>query len=582
MAPAVVRRAGSAVVALSLAAAMLPLGGGAPAEAKVNSSSAVAEAKKLDAIATPKLSWYRCYDTAECTTVEVPRDYDRPKGAKVELALLRVRARDQKNRIGSLFINPGGPGGSSTEIAYFSSEILSSKVRDRFDVVGMDPRGIAFSDNVRCLTPRTQEAALDGYRTLFPLGAAQEKAWIASDKALGRACSKNALAKSMSTAEVARDMELMRRAVGDKQLTYLGFSYGTYLGQVYANMFPDRFRAIAVDGVIDPVSWAGNKANQDEPLAERLRSASGAWKALREILVRCDRVGGSRCRFAPGNPITNLEVIADRLRAAPLVIEDEEFGESFTVTYQDVVGIMLSLLYDPAGYEFLVELLADLWVLTEPPSPAVASRTSGSAKVDAGQRVQELHRATVEKGSHPQRGFPYDNSFDALASVACTDSRETTRSASFPAFAAKADQRAPYFGRPWLWSTSVCAGDAFTGNDEDAYPGPFTRATRAPVLFIGNYYDPATNYDDAVSADRRAPNSRLLTSDSFGHTAYGTSACVTNAMDAYLLKATLPRAGKVCKGDIQPFAAEESELAANAARQEALQRRLTGAGRAAR
>lgn len=528
----------------------------------------------MDAIATPKLSWYRCYDTAECATVKVPRDYDKPKGAKVELALLRVKARDQKNKIGSLFVNPGGPGGSATEIAYYSPELLSPKLLDRFDVVGMDPRGIAFSDNVTCLSPRTQDDALEGYRAAFPLGSAQEKAWIASDRALGRACSKDSLAKSMSTAEVARDMELMRRAVGDKRLSFLGFSYGSYLGQVYANMFPNRFRAVAVDGVLDPVAWAGDRGNADQPLELRLDSAVGAHKALREILLRCDRAGGATCRFAAGDPLANLRLIADRLRAAPLVIEDEEFGESFTFTYQDMVATMLGMLYDPAGYEYIVDMLADLYVLSEPPAPS--ARTASSRQADAAADLAAVHREVTEQGSRPRWGFPYDNNLDAFASVTCTDSRETTRSKQFPAYAAQADERAPYFGRAWLWTSSVCADDAFPGDDEDAYTGPFSTRTGAPVLYVGNYYDPATSYTGAVSAAKRMPNSRLLTSDSFGHTAYGTSACTTDAVDAYLLKATLPPVGKVCVGEVQPFAADEDDLEENAVRQRVLRQQLSG------
>jgi pimeloyl-ACP methyl ester carboxylesterase len=528
----------------------------------------------MDAVATPKLDWYRCFDTAECTTAKVPRDYDRPNGAKVELALLRVKARDPKNRIGSLFINPGGPGGSATEIAYFSPFILSPKLLDRFDIVGMDPRGVAFSDNVTCLSPRTQDDALDGYRTPFPLGAAQEKAWLASDKALGRACSKDPLAKSMSTAEVSRDMELMRRAVGDPKLTYLGLSYGSYIGQVYANMFPDRFRTIAVDGVLDPVAWASDKSNVSQPLEMRLKSGIGAHKALREILSRCDGVGGAACVFATGDPVANLRLIADRLRANPLVIEDEEFGGTFTFTYQDMVVTMLSMLYDPAGYVVLVQMLADLYVLTEP--PATSPRPAGTRYADAARNLAEVRRTTIEEGDRPRWGFPYDNSLDALASVACTDSKENTKSSQFPAYAIEAGNRAPYFGQPWLWFTSVCAGDAFTGNDEDAYTGPFNTKTRAPVLYVGNYYDPATNYDGAVTASRRMPNSRLLTSDSFGHTAYGTSDCTTDAVDAYLLNAALPPAGKVCVGDVQPFAADEEALDDNAVRQQALRQQLNG------
>ncbi len=569
------QRASALGIALALAVGTLQLGGGSAAAAKPRAFSAAAEAKKLDAIATPKPDWYRCFDTAECATVKVPRDYDRPKGAKVELAVLRLKARDPKNRIGSLFVNPGGPGGSSTAAAYFSPFFLSPELLDRFDIVGMDPRGVAFSQNVTCLSPRTQDDALDAYRrTPFPLGAAQEKAWIASDKALGRACSKDRLAKSMSTAEVARDMELMRRAVGDKKLSYLGISYGSYLGQVYANMFPNRFRSVAVDGVLDPVAWAGDKSNVNQPLEMRLNSAVGAHKGLREILLRCDRVGGGKCRFAAGDPVANLRLITDRLRAKPLVIEDEEFGDTFTFTYQDLVVTMLGMLYDPAGYRELVAMLSDLYILTEP--PARSARTAGSSYADAASRLAEVQRTTSAQGPRPRWGFPYDNSFDVFASVTCTDSKETTKSSQFPAYAVEADRRAPYFGRPWLWRTSICAGDAFTGNDEDAFKGPFNTKTQAPVLYLGNYYDPATNYDAAVSASKRMPNSRLLTSDSFGHTAYGTSACTTSAVDAYLLNGTLPKTGQVCRGDVQPFAADEEDLEQNAARQQALRQSLAG------
>lgn len=586
------RRAAALAAALALAAGVSPAFGPAasaaprppatPVTAAVDpptgaSAARRSETAKLDAVATPKLSWYRCLGTAECTTVKVPRDYDKPKGAKVELALLRLKARDRKNRIGSLFVNPGGPGGSATQLAYFSDGILSEDVLDRFDIVGMDPRGIAFSDNVTCLTPRTQEAALAGYGLGFPIGSVQEKAWMSSDRALGAACSKDTLARSMSTAEVARDMELMRRAVGDSKLTYLGLSYGTYLGQVYAAMFPNRFRAVAVDGVLDPVAWAGDSRNAGRPLEARLDSASGAWKALREILVRCDRAGGARCSFAAGDPVANLRTIADRLKFKPIVFEDPEFGERFTFTYQDMVLSLLGALYDPAGYASVVELLSALWVASEPPNPAARA---SAQRAGALEHLAAVRRAASDGSDRPRfgpgRGFPYDNSYDAFASVACTDSKETTRLSQFPGFAKQADRKAPLFGRAWLWTSSVCAGDTFTGEDEDAYRGRFDVKTKAPVLYVGNYYDPATNYDAAVSASKRLPGSRLLSSDSFGHTAYGSSECVTRAMDLYLLRGTLPKKGKVCVGDLQPFESEEADLDENERRQQALARELPG------
>ncbi|MET1004098.1 MAG: alpha/beta hydrolase [Propionibacteriaceae bacterium] len=568
------RRTIAAVSALALTAGMLQLGGAGLAVAKSGSFSAKAEAKKMDAVKTPKLDWFPCYQTAECVTVKVPRDYNKPKGAKVELALLRVKATNPKKRIGSLFLNPGGPGGTAIDMAYYSSEILSPEVTERFDIVGMDPRGVGSSDNVQCFPGlRQQDPAMAGYNRVFPFTAAEEKAWIKSDKALGKACSKNTLAKSMSSAEVARDLELMRRAVGDKKLSYLGWSYGTVIGQYYANMFPDRFRAVAVDGVIDPVAWAGDKANRAQPLDERLRAADGAWKALREILVRCDKAGGELCEFAPGNPVANLALIAQRLKAHPLTEEDEFTGEVFTFTYADLVGEMLGALYDPAGYEYITDLLSQLIVLTEPPA-VLSAKTA--AKKTAADKLSDLLRTSEHRSGRPSRGFYYDNYFDVLAAVTCTDSQETTKSASYPAFGVRADQRAPYFGRAWLWSSSVCAGDAFTGNDEDAFLGPFNTKTASPVLFVGDYYDPATNYAGAVSAAKRMPNSGLLRSNSWGHTAYGTSDCATSGVDSYLLTGKLPATNKVCVGDIQPFEADLEELSANTARQHALHSRLPG------
>ncbi|MGH3238960.1 MAG: alpha/beta hydrolase, partial [Spirillospora sp.] len=158
------------------------------------------------------------------------------------------------------------------------------------------------------------------------------------------------------------------------------------------------------------------------------------------------------------------------------------------------------------------------------------------------------------------RDFPYDNGLEAFSGVTCTDGLHPKNAGQWPALTAASDKRAPYFGRAWGWSSVQCARDSWTVRDEDAYTGPFNRRTNAPVLFVGNYYDPATNYNDAVSSSKLLPGSRLISSNSWGHTAYGTSACVTNAVDAYLVGGTLPPAGTLCVGDIQPFE-EEPELA---------------------
>ncbi len=516
--------------------------------AKPDKTSA-AEARRVDRVKAPKPDWYSCFDYAECATVRLPLDYDKPKGATTELALLRVKAKDQKRKIGSLFLNPGGPGGQGTAIAYAAPQFLSQSVLDRFDIVGVDPRGIGFSDNVQCFkNVKDQSAVMKDLNVAFPYTKAEEKKYIAAAKKFGRACSTTGkkLAGAMSTAEVARDMDVLRRSVGDKKLTFLGCSYGTALGQYYANMFPDRVRAVVNDGVIDPTSWVGDKATQDTLLDDRLRSADGAYKALREILVRCDRAGGQLCAFAAGDPVANFATLAERLKAKPLVIDDPQFGQ-YTVTYADLVSFALSALYGPYGCLDITEVAQDFWVLSEPPAA-----TSAAARAKA--RTAVVERIRKARAAKPARDFPYDNGLEAFTGVACTDALHPKDAARWPDLTAKADKRAPYFGRAWGWSTSFCARDTWTVRDEDAYRGPFNRRTSAPVLFVGNYWDPATNYEEAVSSNKLLPNSRLVSSDSWGHTAYGSSDCVTDAVDAYLVKGTLPAKGTTCVGDIQPFA----------------------------
>ncbi|NYD48180.1 pimeloyl-ACP methyl ester carboxylesterase [Actinomadura luteofluorescens] len=511
------------------------------------------EKARADRVPTPKLDWYKCYDTAECATVRLPLDYDDPKGATTEIAVLRVRARNAKKRIGSLFVNPGGPGGQGTAIAYQAPYFLGKDVLDRFDIVGFDPRGIGFSSNVACFkSTKDQTLALAGMNVAFPVGAKQEAAYVKSAKAVGKGCSTTGkkLAGAMSTAEAARDMDVLRRAVGDKKLSYLGFSYGTAIGQYYANMFPDRLRAVVVDGVINPVSWAGTRKTENQILDDRLRSADGAYKALREILVRCGKAGRKKCQFAAyGDPVKNFDVLAKRLKAKPADIEGE------MVTYADLVGGVLGALYDPSGYEVVDAMATDLWQATSPASSsAQAAKARKALAARIAERRAEVRRQKEAAEKVTAKDFPYDNSLEAFSGVTCTDGLHPKKAGSWPALTAASDRRAPYFGRAWGWGSVQCARDAWKVRDEDAYTGPFNRRTNAPVLFVGDYYDPATNYNDAVSSSKLLPNSRLLSSNSWGHTAYGTSACVTKAVDGYLVGGKLPPAGKVCVGDVQPFA----------------------------
>ena len=534
-----------AVAAPSFAARVASASPPAAASGAAGDRTSSVERRRVDAVATPKLRWYSCYGWGECATAKVPLDYDRPHGKQVSLALLRVKARDQKHRIGSLFVNPGGPGGSSVSMALAAPYFMSDALLDRFDVVGMDPRGIGFSDQVNCFADASRQGpAMAALNIGFPWGGAQERAFVKAAGQEARGCSTTGreLAGAMSTAEVARDMDVMRRAVGDRKLTYLGFSYGTALGQYYANMFPDRFRAIAVDGVINPQAWVGTAATAGQVQDDRLRSADGAWKALAELLRRCGVAGKDKCAFSE-SPMRRFRELTERLKRSPLTVGGD------TITYALFIGMVLSALYQPDAGDQVTALAAELYQMTTP--GAAPSRTQLTA---TGERIGRLRRA-----------FPYDNSFDAYAAVMCTDGRHPASGASWANAAARADNRATYFGRAWAWASVQCARDNWTVHDEDAYTGPFAKHTKSPVLIVGSFWDPATNYADAVKSAKLLPNSRLLSSDNWGHTAYGTSACATNLTDRYLLSRVLPAVGTTCVGDQQPFETPLNSQAVKAA-----------------
>lgn len=528
---------------------------GASPGARARASDPVVEMARVDAVPTPHLRWKPCAEY-QCATVRLPLDYDHPRGRTVEVALLKVPAADRARRIGSLFLNPGGPGGSGKGIAQRAVGFLSADVLDRFDLIGVDPRGTNDSTRVQCYPGEQQQAEDTGVLGMvFPTGRAEEAAFRRAAGHLATRCSTfgQPLSSSMSTTEVARDLDVLRRAVGDRKLTYLGWSYGTYLGQVYANMFPGRVRALAIDGVIDPVAWQGTPATSDLPLTFRMNSAAGADRALSTLLTRCRQAGEPRCPLMP-DPAGAFEEVANALRREPVTLTDEE--GTYQITYAGFVHDVLLALYQPEALEDVPAIVAMVRLLiSEQTSTTVRQRAAsryGLLLQRAAQR-RELAPVTGKADPTPQQ---LANDYELSAAVACSDTRNPWSSRSWVELGDRADRQSPYFGRLQLWSSAWCARSHWTAFDEDAYRGPFDRRTSTPVLVVGNSYDPATNYDSAVAVARRLPGSRLLSSDSWGHTAYGTSGCVTSAVDAYLIGQHLPAKGIRCVGDFQPYEGE--------------------------
>jgi pimeloyl-ACP methyl ester carboxylesterase len=473
----------------------------------------------------PKIAWSSCHQDLgpfECGTVQVPLDYDTQSGT-ISLSLVRLPASDPSRRIGSLFLNPGGPGGSGVDFTLFAGPFLfTDEVRARFDLVGFDPRGIIRSSAFRCFGNDKQ---WDPYFTpfAFPSNAQEEAVWIAADHYLDDACARRGgrIGEHMSTANVARDLDVLRQAVGDDMLTYAGYSYGSFLGTTYANMFPGKVRALVVDGVLDPIAWTTGAPGQSGlPFSTRLRSDAGAMATLTEFFRLCD---AGDCAFGPDSADRYADLAA-QLKADPDPID-----------YSGLIAMTLGAMYDSSSWEDFAQILADL------------ESATGSATLSA--RVQAFQHRPLYIA---KRGFPhYPNFVEGFPAVACGDSVNPGSYSAWSDAGAAADATFGYFGRIWTWASSICA-DWVTA-DADRYLGPFNKSTANPVLVVGNRFDPATRYEGALTVKGLLPNSGLLTVNGWGHTSLFLSQCADTIVSTYLLTSSAP-ASTTCTQDFTPFA----------------------------
>ena len=231
--------------------------------------------------------------TAECALLDVPLDHDHPLGAAIQLAVTRIPATDQEHRIGSLLVNPGGPGASGVRSVWSGGESWSRELDGRFDIVGFDPRGVGRTEPMRCFESSEQadEFAVQVV-VVFPYEVEQFDDFFSHAAGLRPALPGRhpMIAENASTGDVARDMDLLREALGDDQLTFLGFSYGSYLGATYAHLYPDNVRAMVLDGALDPRSWSTGESMQ-------IDRAIAVDDVLDEFLRLCDEAG-DRCAFS--------------------------------------------------------------------------------------------------------------------------------------------------------------------------------------------------------------------------------------------------------------------------------------------
>ncbi len=472
--------------------------------------------------AVPTLEWEPCArePAYECATARVPLDYDDPQGPKTRIALARVPASDPARRIGTLFLNPGGPGGSGVGLIFSYGDYMARRLHGRFDIVGFDPRGVGRSEPLHCFDSLSAfyEWWIFPY---MPYERAQELPFYRDLGSLAGLCFDRGerIIDHMSTADVARDLDLLRQAVGDEGLNFVGWSYGSYIGNTYANLFPDRVRALVIDGVLDPGLWASG----DHIVLDRLSTAA----EFEEFLRLCDE---AECPLSGPLGASQRYWSLDRaLHDQPLVYDD-----GFVYSYDYLVADAVGAMYEPEYWPYYAAFFASLLDAVE-------------GDTDAMVTARALREAILDR-MKPDRAS-YANDFEAYYGNQCADTQYPRNFAPFRE-TAKFAAAGSVFGAYWWWENAACADWPIAA---DRYTGPWATTTSSPVLVVGNYYDGITDYAGAFASSRLLRNSRLLGYAGWGHTAYGRSACVTRYVDDYLLRRALPKRGTVCPANPNPF-----------------------------
>jgi pimeloyl-ACP methyl ester carboxylesterase len=375
---------------------------------------------------------------------------------------------------------------------------------------------------VGCFASPQAESAFFGDMIVsvsFPVGIAEMLAWRARYRELYARCDRRSgdLLRHVSTADTARDLDLLRRAVGDRRLSYAGFSYGTLIGATYANLFPGRVRALMLDANLDPQAYfnRGLEADSGRFLSTDLRVGSDLATAatLNAFLDLCGSADAAGCAFTAGSPD------ATRAKYAALLARVQAEPQTANLTYAQLVSMTVNDLYSVASWPALATTLQGLWTTGEGPAPETLS----------------------EQGLGP------------IFAIRCSESPNPAP-AAFPGLDAFSVQRARPTGPYWSWTSAACA--SWGAKAADAYRGPWDRRTANPVLVVNNTFDPASPYADAVAMTRELARARLLTVDGYGHIVGNRSTCATRAIDRYLLRLRLPPAGARCRQDRTPFADE--------------------------
>ncbi|WP_067675974.1 alpha/beta hydrolase [Nocardia miyunensis] len=483
------------------------------------------------------MKWQRCVDDSriECATLEVPLDYGDPGGARVGVALAELPARKPGERLGTLVINRGGPGYSSIE---YLNQIVAGqvrapwddRVRDRYDIVAVDQRGVGrATPAVRCFDSDQAAAVFGAGVPLVPQGPVEIAQRTAKDAEFAADCRQHSgsLLDHLSTATVARDLDTIRAALGESRLNYLGQSYGTALGAVYAAMFPQRVGSFVLDSIEDPVQTTNAAAGSI--LSERMDSDESSQQVVHEFLRLCAQ--GENCAFAQDDPWKAFPAVLASLRAKPVTLTGPN-GVSVSVTYEDYVHSLGEFVYQPVMWPLLA---------------------AGLHVIYRAQLAERPATAHVAAPADDDFSTPYSGSVQPpFYAFTCNDTALPHFAPAWWAASAQRATLAPDFAAVRAYETSPCA--FWQASSTDRYTGPWDIHTANPALLLNNRFDPATPLPGAIDLAAHLSGSRLLINEGWGHIVTDKSTCALRAVSNYLVSGQLPSPGAHCTPDVTPFA----------------------------
>lgn len=471
-------------------------------------SATKAEPSALRPFYEQRAQWEEC-GAFECATLEAPLNYQDPGMSTIDLALLRRPANNQDEKIGSLFVNPGGPGVSGISYAKLAEVLFTEPVLEHYDIVGWDPRGVGESTSITCMTDEETDVYYETDGT--PDTPAEVRGLVQVNERFTRGCvaDDSELLRQLGTFNSARDIDILRAAVDEPRLNYFGASYGTELGAIYAELFPQRVGRMVLDAALDPA------VSTDELSRGQLR---GFQRATEAFIADC--VAREGCAVGPtaAEAEEQLTGLLQEVDAAPLPTAS---GRPLTESLA-TLGMISAMYSESSGW------------------PSLRLGLSQAFDGD-GTVLLALADAYAERNAD---GTYASNVNSAFPAISCTDRPGTSSVVEAERLAREYEEFSPIFGRTFAWGSVSCRNWPVKRGD---FPTSARAPGAEPIVVIGTTRDPATPYAWSVSLAKSLQNGVLISRDGDGHTGYNAgNACVDDAVDAYLVAGQIPDDPTIC------------------------------------